>query len=109
MEFVPMHEIISTYNPGPGRHWFDADTMRFFRSRLPDGGYKSADGRIYFVTSEKNSSQRYSFPRLYSVRCFFNGDVKTIGEFQAFKTSATAHRYAKGYASGNIALPEVSK
>jgi hypothetical protein len=98
-----MQEIESLYSPGIGRHWFDADTMRFFRSRLADVGYQASDGRVYFVSSEKGPHSK----RAYTVRCLTGpkGDIKTVGEFQAFGTSATATRYAKGYASGNILLP----
>ena len=102
-----MQEIESLYSPGIGRHWFDADTMRFFRSRLADVGYQASDGRVYFVSSERNQGMGLPYPRLYTVRCLTGpkGDIKTVGEFQAFGTSATATRYAKGYASGNILLP----
>jgi len=98
-----MQEIERLYSPGIGRHWFDTDTMRFFRSHLADVGYQRGDGPIYFVTSEKGPHMK----RAYTVRCLTGpkGDIKTVGEFQAFGTSATATKYAKGYASGNIAPP----
>jgi hypothetical protein len=99
-----MQEIEKLYSPGIGRHWFDADTMRFFRSRLADFGYQSGDGHIYFVTSEKGPHMK----RAYTVRCLTGpkGNINTVGEFQSFGASGTATKYAKGYASGNIALPE---
>ena len=107
MNILSRQEIEKLYSPGVGRHWFDADSMRFFRSRLSDVGYQAPDGRIYFVSSEQNHGMGGPYDRLYSVRCLTGpkGDIKTIGEFQAFGTSATATKYAKGYASGNFELP----
>ena len=102
-----MQEIESLYSPGIGRHWFDADTMRFFRSRLADVGYGAVDGSVYFVSSEQNHGMGGPYRRLYSVRRLSGpkGDIRTVGKFQAYASSATAHKYAKGYAAGNLALP----
>lgn len=53
-----------------GSHFFDADTMRFFNSRLLEGvypidGWESREGaRFLFVTSERYEDD----PRQYSVR-----------------------------------------
>lgn len=108
MNILSMQEIEQRYAPGIGRHWFDADTMRFFRTRLAQVGYESADGKVYFVTSDQNRGFGGTYPRLYSVRVLKGpGDIDTVGEFQAFRTGKTADRYARGYASGNIPLPEV--
>lgn len=75
-----------------GSHFFDPDTMRFFRSRVGDKMYPAPDG-IYFVTSEQYDA---SSPRLYTVR-FMNekGDISTIGEFQGYATGKAAAREAK--------------
>lgn len=107
MNILSMQEIEQIYGPGEGRHWFEASTMRFFKCRLASTGYQSADGSVYFVSSEQNSSPRFSYPRLYSVRRLTGpkGSIETVGEFQSFKTAGTANKYAKGYASGNISLP----
>lgn len=103
MNILSIQEIEKVYSPGIGRHWFDPSSMRFFKSRLADVGYQSADGSVYFVSSEKGPDDR----RAFSVRRLSGpkGDISTIGEFQSFATSGTATKYAKGYASGNIALP----
>ena len=107
MDYLTIDEIEVMYSPGSGRHWFDADTLRFFRGRLAQGGYRAADGSVYFVSSEQNHGMGAPYPRLYTVRRLTGpkGDVQTVGEFQSFNSAATATKYAKGYASGNIALP----
>lgn len=107
MNLLNMSEIESLYSPGIGRHWFDPDTLRFFRGRLAQIGYQDTQGRVFFVSSEQNHGMGGPYPRLYTVRMLTGpkGDIKTVGAFQAYRTAATAARYAKGYASGNIALP----
>ena len=52
-----------------GSHFFDKETMRFFRSRVYDYTYAAPDG-WYFVTSEKHESAfaRINEPRMYTVR-----------------------------------------
>lgn len=75
-----------------GSHWFDADTMRFFNSRVSQDA--TIDGEfIYFVSSERYRSE----PRLYSVRQLniFTGIIETIGEFQQYRTSAQAKKVIK--------------
>ena len=57
-------------------HWFDADTMRFFGSRIGIARKKGDD--FYFVSSEKPPHG----PRRYSVRKMdINGKIETVGEF----------------------------
>jgi hypothetical protein len=52
-----------------GSHFFDTDTMRFFRSRLDAYVYPAPDG-WYFVTSEQHVSHFANIhePRKYTVR-----------------------------------------
>ena len=86
-----MAEIRKEYGTGPGFHWFDPDTMRFFRTSLPRHGYRGPGG-TYFVTSE----QMPRMPRLYSVRRLVGpGRIETVGEFCGYRTSAAATRAAK--------------
>ena len=62
-------------NNGHG-HFFDAATMRFFKSRI--GIIRSKDDDYYFVTSERPPHG----PRQFSVRHMdIKGSIKTIGEF----------------------------
>lgn len=94
-----------------GSHFFDRDTMRFFRSRLAPaifvpvrldgktrGGFKAFSGPIWFVTSEQYS---FDSKRLYTVRCYnpkargSRPPVGTVGEFQAHATIRQAYRAAQ--------------
>lgn len=71
-------------------HWFDKDTMRFFRSRVGDKIYEN----YYFISSEQFNDRS---PRLYTIRKFFIKEGKiyidTVGEFQQFETYNQAKRH----------------
>lgn len=91
-----------------GGHFFDADTMRFFGSRVLSG---LRAGR-YFVTSERNPERRhagrhaaYRYPRRYTVRrvtrrdivhttppayTVHTVDIDTVGDFQGYATARQA-------------------
>lgn len=77
-----------------GQHFFDADTMRFFKSRVSDSLYSGPSG-VFFVTSEKGPNN----VRGYTVRQFDcqNASVDTVGPFNELSRS-TAHRLAKACA-----------
>lgn len=73
-------------------HWFDADSMRFFKCRLPTHWSPLVGGR-YFVSSEQSD---YGAPRLYTIReALSNGDVATVGEFQGYGSRKAAERAAR--------------
>jgi len=80
-------------------HFFDADAMRFFNSRISTKVYESkTKGVYYFVTSEKYKEE----PRRYTVRKFVEetGSIDTLdinGEdgFQYFASLREAHRFLK--------------
>lgn len=75
---------IELKNRQSGRFFFSKDTKRFFKSRIGNEVY----GGCYFITSEKFNDDS---PRLYTIRkASPDGDVSTVGKFQAFKTSAQA-------------------
>lgn len=88
-----------------GLHFFDADTMRFFKSRIEWMGHGpfandpviQGPGGVFFVTSEKNNGH----PRKYTVRRFNPKTcrITTQGDFQAYNTKmnadGAAHRAAK--------------
>lgn len=58
-------------------HWFDAGSMRFFKSRLPSYGYRKGNA-IYFISSEKMDEE----PRKFTIRKVDEtGDVSTVGDF----------------------------
>lgn len=76
-------EEARTANRMRGHHFFDPDTMRFFRSRIASG----MQGGRFFVTSEKPPHG----PRHYTVRfAKKSGDVQTVGDFGAFHSRGAA-------------------
>ncbi len=100
---IAMDTIIREYGPANGRHWFDKDTMRFFRTHLPQGGYATPNGkRVYFVTSEVDPSHKLA----YSVRVFdrVTREVDTIEPFHGY-TKSTADRKAQRLAQSNDTVP----
>lgn len=68
---------IKTACRNKGSHWFDPDTMRFFKGRVLDTVYYG-DGGI-FVSSEAREGN----DRRYTVRKFNpdGADISTVGEF----------------------------
>lgn len=56
-------DAIALYNNNGG-HFFDADTMKFFNSRIHDNLYNN----YWFITSEKDDFT--SAPRRYTIRVF---------------------------------------
>jgi hypothetical protein len=72
-----------------GSHFFDADAMRFFRSRVLPTMY----GRC-FVTSESTGFDHAA--RAYTVRISMpDGNVETVGEFNGYSDRRTAQRIAR--------------
>jgi hypothetical protein len=71
--------------------------MRFFASRVGDTVYQGKGG-IYFITSEKFSSES---PRLYTVRSFNpeTGGVNNVKGFDDLSRYA-AHKAAKELCEG---------
>ena len=89
-------------NRSAGHHFFDADTMRAFRSQLPDAHMYA--GR-FFITSEQFVSGIHREPRAYTVRIAkldgtTGGDV---GAFQEWHTLAAARKAATDAAAGYAA------
>lgn len=84
-------EEIKQASKDAGGHWFDADTMRFFRSRIGHKAYPVSDG-AFFVTSERYDDDS---PRLYTVRrAYDSGEIETVGEFQGYATLEQANTAA---------------
>jgi hypothetical protein len=89
-------DAIMRANRETGGHYFDADTMRFFDSRVLDGTY----GGRFFITSERSGFDRSS-PRFYTVREFMpDGSIETVGDFNGHGTSGAARRAARELAKG---------
>lgn len=80
-----------------GGHWFDRNTLRFFRSQVLRTVYQGPGG-VYFVSSEQFDD---TSPRRFTVRQFdpATGDVDTFGEFNELGRAA-AVTLAKLCASG---------
>lgn len=96
LRFVRMADIRDTYEPGPGAHWFDQDTMRFFQCRLPEYGV-SGPGGTFFVSSEVPPHGR----RGYAVRQLTGpGSIRTIGEVCQYPTRKQAEAVACRMAQG---------
>ena len=88
MKFSTIRQI-QYHNATTGHHFFEPSTMRFFSSRIHSDVY----GGCIFVTSEKGTHQS---TRLYTVRKIEDdGNITTIGGFQAFRSRYAAHAYAK--------------
>lgn len=66
-----------------GGHWFDADTIRFFRTTFPSGFWDVPAARVtLFVTGERNRFDDTAVRR-YSVRAYIwdAADIETLGDF----------------------------
>jgi hypothetical protein len=63
-----------------GYHWFERDTMRFFKSRVGNTVY----GGKYFISSEQ---REWNTPRRYTVReALETGNIETVSEFMQYAT-----------------------
>lgn len=93
-----------------GSHFFDKDTMRFFRSRLIDCTYTVPGGVCVFITSERFTSHTHTAPRRYTVRTFdtMTGNIEEVGEFQEHATLYQARKAWKAEAARINADPEIS-
>lgn len=80
-DFIRLHQK-------KGGHWFDSDTIRFFKSR-----YGPLYKDRYFISSEKAPHN----PRKWSIRKvnWKTGRVDTVSEFGGFGTEAQAKRHLR--------------
>lgn len=81
-------------------HWFDASTMRFFRTRLlSEVHLDTKQQRSLFVTSEPYC---WDGERVYTVRAaaWTTGDIDTVGEMGQFATARLAQAAAARVAQG---------
>ena len=85
-------EEIKQANKDAGQCWFDAGTMRFFRSRVSHKVYPVKDG-AYFVSSERLTDNS---PRLHTVRrAYDDGSIENVGGFRGYTTGQQAHDAAQ--------------
>ena len=94
---------IKAANKAKGHHFFDRDTMRFFRGRVTDNVYPIQNDGALFVHSIHNPDLG---PRQYRVAwCRADGSVDSVDDDRAFPVTATRTLagfrtldQAKGYA-----------
>ncbi len=78
MTYANLNAVVKA-NDEAGGHWFEADTMEFFKARLET----DLIGGRYFITSERGP---YG-PRAFSVRMADKkAHIQTVGDFMAYKT-----------------------
>lgn len=81
--FSNMLEVVEA-NKRAGYHFFDADAMRFFNSRVGSALYA---GR-YFITSERFSADT---PRMYTIReADDEGCINNASAYQQFNSRSAA-------------------
>ena len=92
---------IKMLNRSAGYHYFDADTMRFFKSRATDPIYPCADGSAFFVTSEDYAWQ--GTRRYFVHHATTDGKISSVREVEqpenGYATSRTARNIASTLAS----------
>lgn len=85
---ISMEDVKEASRKGD-KHFFDADTIRFFDSRVGPNAWQVGD-IAYFITSEQfHSPHGPSGARLYTVRQINldTGNIDTIGEFNKMTES----------------------
>ena len=88
---IGMDEVIRHYNPGDNRHWFDKDTLRFFKSRISETAYANNSKEVaYFVTSEQSphGTRKYTV-RMYDFRTRQISNASNFGQY-ASRSGATS-------------------
>ena len=83
-------------NKSKGYHWFDRSTIRCFSSKVLDWDIISG----HFISSERGPNGI----RAYTLRKadFTSGEVRTIGEFQAYGTIGRARTAFKNALKGKL-------
>lgn len=105
LEGAPVSQVvegtIEDLRKGHKGHFFDPDTMKFFKSRVHGTTYEGPGG-THFVTSEQTPSwgggagrRRYSVRRVDPE----TGSIRKAGEFLGYKTRAQAHGAARAAAA----------
>lgn len=88
---------IAWRNKSAGYFFFDADSKRFFRSRIAPGVFHHGAKEIYniFITSEKYSDDSH---RWYTVRHMReNGSIENLSKFQAYYSLDSARRAVRRF------------
>jgi len=87
MKTIPFSDVREYYErTRPDGQWFSANTMKFFKSRLPKVAYETPAG-VLFISSEQGPLG----VRKYTVRRQkVDGFIETIGEFNSYRTRKSA-------------------
>ena len=78
-------------------HFFDVDTMRFFKSRPSNEAYKHGD-KIYFITSEQGPNMNRKWTTRYITE---DGNIEPLGEFQQYDSLNDARRAIRDFIEEN--------
>ena len=89
-KFYSIEDLRREYERTSQGHWFDADTMRFFRTRLTSH-FRIVDWNTYlFVTTEANpNGERKASLRMAKIEvepekhCGYRIKIDTLGEFHS--------------------------
>ena len=78
-KFKNINEV-KKFNKEVGLHWFDADTMRFFASKVESELYDNQ----CFISSEKKCFNDNT--RVYKIRhAQLNGSINTVQDFETLE------------------------
>jgi hypothetical protein len=97
MKTIRFTEVRDFYKRNqPDGHWFDAGSIRFFKTKLPEIAYETNAG-ILFITSEVDPSG----VKAYSVRRQLpSGEINTVGSFHSYQSRAAAAKAIKALHNG---------
>ena len=96
-------QMIKANNILSGQHWFEPETLRFFKSRILSTVY----GGKYFITRETNPSGEMRF----SIREAIDGGkrINTVGAFHSIKTLAEAKDAARAMAESDRGVTAINQ
>lgn len=88
--FYSIDDVKRVYEGTSQGHWFDKDTMRFFRTKLTPNFRKLSGERYLFITTEQGPDRaRMATLRLLIVvpskekHCGYSMTIRTMGEFNS--------------------------
>jgi hypothetical protein len=85
--FKNMAEVIKA-NKRTGQHWFDAETLEYWNTKIIDNQLNTLpNGRQFFVSSDNQNGE---CPGLTIREALSNGKISTVGEGREYTTYAEA-------------------
>lgn len=86
VEYIGINEVIEL-NDRAGRHFFDADTLHFFQSRIDPSAFRLPNGRLVFTESLAAGFRGTGagYKRVYRINAMhpISGDVSRVGEYSS--------------------------